>query len=146
MALERTSAKQEKSPPLKEEIENLELHVHKLVGEVSDKPDRAAKVEQLAETAEGQAKLLKLYDASKRFNEKIQVVILGLGATAVGVKTMSKLASDPGLAAFLADDSQFWYMLTATAAINGVFFAWLKSNQLCQNAKQILDGLKNKHE
>lgn len=94
--------------PLDEQINELELRVAKLSGEVSAKLDQV-KVDKLRATAEGQSRLLKLYASSKRTSDRL------LGTLAIITNT----AGIASAAAWVANypDTEMAFKIVETAGM-----------------------------
>ncbi|MBI5644626.1 hypothetical protein HY970_00850 [Candidatus Kaiserbacteria bacterium] len=67
----RAQRNEPEEPELHERLDNLELRVHKLVGETKMNLQRIPGGEELASTAEGQSKLLKIQESARRFNQRV---------------------------------------------------------------------------
>ena len=73
MSLEQSQTQRNESekPELHERFDELELRVHKLVGEAKTNLQKIPGGEELAQTAEGQSKLLKIQESARRFNQRV---------------------------------------------------------------------------
>jgi len=88
---QKTQKDAEAEPELQKRIDELELRVHELVGELKGNLDNPA-IAELASTAEGQSKLLKIQEHASRFNQRV----LGIVAMINAPTFFTMLAQDVG--------------------------------------------------
>lgn len=132
----------EKDKPLSERIEDNELRVQRLLGETQAHLARIPSGEELARTVEGQAKLLKLQDSMRRYNERI--------VTAVGaIANISLLARVFSTVPDGVVSPEAWHLLseigasaTVSAALIGVFFSMSRGREFAKAAGDALDSMR----
>jgi len=99
-----------------EDIDDLELRVRELAGSVRARLDQA-KVEELASTALGQSQLLKMFEASKRLNERMINVLGILSLDGICYETMSNIVTNPELGERFANSAAVAFATGIAAAV-----------------------------
>jgi len=137
MSVESGSApKRERIPP-PENIDDLERRVRELTGSVRAKLD-PKKIEELVATAQGQSQLLKMLEASKRFNERIIFVLGALSMDGVAFRILSNIVTNPELSEKFSDTAFMDFTVGIPAAIGALAVSFMARSRFETRSNSIL--------
>lgn len=129
---------------IEERIAENELRVQRLLGETQAHLARIPNGDELARTIEGQAKLLKLEDSARHFNERVISAVGAVANIAFLAQMFEKIGGLPDLSPqtwqFLAEGAT---MATVPAALIGAWAMIWRSRGFHKAASATLETMKS---
>ena len=148
MNFEQPQAQRNKSeePELHERLDDLELRVHKLVGEAKTNLQKIPGGKELAQTAEGQSKLLKIQESARRFNQHVLGVTAMINAPTVFAGIAEGIGEHMGAdwAQTLDPLINMGGRMTATSLFAACVIMSMRTMKMYNHAKKTLDTMERK--